>query len=315
MPGRKINIAIKQLAIHYHQRGYNKSQITRALGGQASRRSIGRWIRLYRLTGQPSNAVAAILRLNPSSTSASASLQLALQHHVSIPPRLIQLYAKREGLVFKRPDNRALEADPESEAVYLARLGGYDIPQLLMLDEMHADLRTTNILRAWGPKGSRIHVYQPLNHGKGYSAICILHCDGLVGVPVIEGPYDSAKIIDMLETFVFPFSNPFPGPRSVIVWDSCPIHAHDDVLEAIEQHGMKVLNTPRYQPWYQPDELVYGAAKKKLRSEPWRAADPRGGLYAIRGVIEAVVPDAETARTYMRHCGMVYREETESEEE
>ncbi|KIM56235.1 hypothetical protein SCLCIDRAFT_42119, partial [Scleroderma citrinum Foug A] len=62
-----------------------------------------------------------------------------------------------------------------------------------------------------------------------YSIIPVLMLDGIIAYDIVEGPVDTEQFIKFLKDQVMPFTNPYPGPRSVLIMDNCCIHHGDEV--------------------------------------------------------------------------------------
>ncbi|KAE9399159.1 hypothetical protein BT96DRAFT_772606, partial [Gymnopus androsaceus JB14] len=61
--------------------------------------------------------------------------------------------------------------------------------------------------------------------------------DGIVAYNVIPGSVTSRKFLKFLEHHIMPLTNPYPGPRSIIIMDNCSIHHGEEVRELVEDHG------------------------------------------------------------------------------
>ncbi|KAE9386734.1 hypothetical protein BT96DRAFT_759208, partial [Gymnopus androsaceus JB14] len=60
--------------------------------------------------------------------------------------------------------------------------------------------------------------------------------DGIVAYDIIPGSVTSRKFLKFLEDHM-PLTNPYPGPRSVIIMDNCSIYHAEEVRELIEDCG------------------------------------------------------------------------------
>ncbi|KAK4702156.1 hypothetical protein P7C70_g4067, partial [Phenoliferia sp. Uapishka_3] len=326
MAGRRIDKQLRDLAARKKLQGQSASSVEADLLKAVSKRHIYRLAKLYQRTGSATSkkrfgrTLGRPRKLNHKqttfllkchqkrvrSTSQSLLTQLHLHHGIyNISARSINRYQHRSGLSFKKITTQAREGDPLMEKRYWVPLGMIRARQPICLDETRINDTTGNSGYGWSDIGARAVVEQPFGRGRGFSAIAVLTHEGLIGVPVIEGAYNVEEIIRMLEVFVFPFSNPYPGPNSVIIWDNPKIHKNVDVLEAIADKGMRILNTPPYMPKYQPDELVFGTVKNWLRRHPWYIrTDPRGPFRAIRALFYECIKGPQAALRYMEHCGI-----------
>jgi transposase len=124
--------------------------------------------------------------------------------------------------------------------------------------------------------------------------------------------------------------NPYPSRNSVILWDNNAPHRNAEVRALCAQKGVlsfspilpfsllslqskltflhlvgvRLLYTPPYDPRFQPCELIFGAAKSRLRSMPHLWHHQQGPFYAIQALLMSQVPDETTAAGFFRHCGL-----------
>lgn len=63
----------------------------------------------------------------------------------------------------------------------------------------------------------------------------------------------------------FPHMNSFPGERSVLVHDNCPIHHQERILDAATARGIIVLFLVPYDPDSMPVEFAYKCMKNWMR--------------------------------------------------
>ncbi|KAG2112370.1 uncharacterized protein F5147DRAFT_527949, partial [Suillus discolor] len=65
----------------------------------------------------------------------------------------------------------------------------------------------------------------------------ILTLDGIIAYDIIEGPVTSERFVQFLREHL-PLTNPYPGPRSVLVLDNCCIHHSDEVCRLVEEEAL-----------------------------------------------------------------------------
>ncbi|KIK22927.1 hypothetical protein PISMIDRAFT_42113, partial [Pisolithus microcarpus 441] len=58
--------------------------------------------------------------------------------------------------------------------------------------------------------------------------------DGIITYDIVEGPVDTEPFLKFLREQVMPFTNPYPGPQSIVIMDNCHIHHGEDVHHLIE---------------------------------------------------------------------------------
>jgi transposase len=59
--------------------------------------------------------------------------------------------------------------------------------------------------------------------------------------------------------------NPYPAKHSVLVMDNARIHHNDNLVEAVENIGGKILYLPPYSPDFNPIETAFSALKSWLK--------------------------------------------------
>jgi len=132
--------------------------------------------------------------------------------------------------------------------------------------------------------------------------------EGFIDHEVVEGSFDADSFLRFINRLLN-HMQPWPSPNSVIVMDSCQIHRHPAVLQAIKERGMRVEFLPACCPDYNPIELALSAMKDRLR---------RNGDYARLAMTELSDQDIcftltsalyqtsfEDVFGWFRHCGYV----------
>ncbi|KIK23143.1 hypothetical protein PISMIDRAFT_33273, partial [Pisolithus microcarpus 441] len=57
--------------------------------------------------------------------------------------------------------------------------------------------------------------------------------DGIIAYDIVEGPVNMEQFLRFLKE-VMPFTNPYPGPCSVLIMDNCCIHHGEDIHCLVE---------------------------------------------------------------------------------
>ncbi|KIK76629.1 hypothetical protein PAXRUDRAFT_169326, partial [Paxillus rubicundulus Ve08.2h10] len=109
-----------------------------------------------------------------------------------------------------------------------------DPNMLVFIDEAAKDKWTSNHQCGWSMKGVRCCVNRCFIRGTRFSILPAITLNGIVAYNIIEGPVDSQCFVRFLEEHVMPLTNPYPGPRSVIIMDNCHIHKTEEVRAPIE---------------------------------------------------------------------------------
>ncbi|THU81206.1 hypothetical protein K435DRAFT_573138, partial [Dendrothele bispora CBS 962.96] len=68
------------------------------------------------------------------------------------------------------------------------------------------------------------------------SILPVLTLDGIITYDLIPGPVTSARFVQFLRELI-PLTNPYPGPRSILVMDNCSIHHSEEVRKLVEDEA------------------------------------------------------------------------------
>lgn len=83
---------------------------------------------------------------------------------------------------------------------------------------------------------------------------------------IIHGSVTATKFLHFLREQVIPLTNPYPGPRSILILDNCSIHHAEVVRELVEDQALcKLIFLPPYSPDFNPIEEAFSAIKAYLR--------------------------------------------------
>ncbi|KZP06825.1 hypothetical protein FIBSPDRAFT_655224, partial [Athelia psychrophila] len=69
-----------------------------------------------------------------------------------------------------------------------------------------------------------------------YSILPILTLDGIIAHDIFEGSVTSERFVKFLRELI-PLTNPYPGPRSVLVLDNCSIHHAEAIRVLVEDEA------------------------------------------------------------------------------
>ncbi|KIK25777.1 hypothetical protein PISMIDRAFT_96220, partial [Pisolithus microcarpus 441] len=72
-----------------------------------------------------------------------------------------------------------------------------------------------------------------------YSIIPTLTLNGIITYNIIEGLVDTEWFIKFLREQM-PFTNPYPGPHSVLVMDNCHIHHGSEIWHLVKEDNCKL---------------------------------------------------------------------------
>ena len=99
---------------------------------------------------------------------------------------------------------------------------------LMYIDETAANEHTVHHRYGWAEKGQPARLVASAKKCKKWSILPLYTYDGFVDWMIVHGSFNADLFIEFLEEHVIPHTNPFLGPRSVLIIDNAKIH-HDEV--------------------------------------------------------------------------------------
>ena len=108
------------------------------------------------------------------------------------------------------------------------RLTEWRSDQVMFLDESAANARTMDRKYGWAPVGIQAITEEQLIKEKKWSILPLYTEDGFIAWDILHGSYTVETFNKFVKEHVIPYTNPFPGPRSVLCMDNAKIH-HDKV--------------------------------------------------------------------------------------
>jgi transposase len=163
---------------------------------------------------------------------------------------------------------RARERNEILRAAYMNRIA--DIitnPNMLMfIDESARNRHTSGRRKGWAFAGKRCILHRFFVCGQRFSILPVLTIDGIITHDIIPGSVTSECFLQFLQELVIPLTNPYPGPRSVLVLDNCNIHHSENVRTLVEDEAQcKLIFLPPYSPDLNPIEQAFSSIKAHLR--------------------------------------------------
>ena len=165
----------------------------------------------------------------------------------------------------------------EQRREFREELAGVDPQRLIFIDESGAN---TSMTRTYGraPVGERVYGTAP-GHWETITLTCGLRLSGVTAALVFEG----ATNTDTFETYVEEVLVPELRPGDVVIWDNLKAHQADEVIDAVEEAGARVVPLPPWSPDLTPIEEMFSKVKEALRSAGKRTKED---VYAA--IIEAL---------------------------
>ena len=184
---------------------------------------------------------------------------------VSIPTLLRTL--QRLNISRKCISARAIERNEILHAAYMNSIA--DIVQspdmLMFVDEAARNRNTSGRTKGRAAVGRRCIQHRFFVRGQWFSILPILTVDGIITHNIIPGSVTSERFVQFLRELVIPLTNPYPGPRSVLVLDNCNIHHSEKVRALVEDEALcKLIFLPLYSPDLNPIEEAFFSIKSHL---------------------------------------------------
>ena len=271
MPSHHVSHDIKaRIPILHHNLGYSVKEIGTVLGIKKS--LIYKTLFFYRAHGLTYNPHSAQQSRRRHLTSIDISFiqgllhqrhaiyldeiqsQLLIRRGTKISLSTISRTLHRLHFSHKSISGRALERNNELRAIFMNRIADQvPDPNMLMFgDEASKDERTSGRRWGWSLRGTRCIQRKCFVRGKRFSILPILTLDGIIAYDIIEGSVMAERFVQFLRELVvcsslkstlfitnaffiqIPLTNPYPGPRSVLILDNCRIHHGEEIRKLVE---------------------------------------------------------------------------------
>jgi transposase len=194
---------------------------------------------------------------------------------------------RKLGLPRKKKIPRANEQDrpevQEQRRDFCEELAGIDPRRLVFVDECGAN---TAMTRTYGraPRGERVYTDTP-GRWESITLTCGLRLSGVTATLAFPG----ATNTDVFTAYVEEVLVPELKPGDVVIWDNLKPHQAEEVIEAVEAAGARVVPLPPWSPDLTPIEEMVSKVKGAMRSAAARAKET---VYAAFGsALHDVTPD------------------------
>jgi transposase len=191
------------------------------------------------------------------------------------------------GLTRKKKVLHAQEQDSpevqEQRRVFRKEVAGHDPQRLIFVDESGANTAMTRT-HGRAPVGQRVSGAIP-GHWETVTLTCGLRLSGVTAAMVFPGATDT----DMFETYVEEVLVPELRVGDVVIWDNLKPHHAEEVIDAVEGAGARVVPLPSSSPDLSPIEEMFSKVKGALRSAAARTTE---AVYAaIATALHDVTPE------------------------
>ncbi|RDB20344.1 hypothetical protein Hypma_012691 [Hypsizygus marmoreus] len=167
--------------------------------------------------------------------------ELFKQRGITISIATLCRTLRRLDLTRKVVSARALERDDILRSAFMNRIAEEvpDPAMMMFVDEAARNRRSSQRAKGWAFLGKRCVQRKFFVRGERYSILPILTIDGIITYDIIPGSVTSERFLQFLHEMVIPLTNPYPGPRSVLILDNCSIHHSEEVRALVEDEARK----------------------------------------------------------------------------
>jgi transposase len=262
---------LKECALRLWDLGWEREEICFAL--LISQASLYRWAAIFDehespnrppspLIGRPGIITRAILNMihmisvqNPDTYLIEIQFWLAVHQGIRISLSALKYNLDKAGLTRKMLHKIARERDEALRAEWKLMVNTEFTgsgEEFIFVDETSKNDLDTARRYGYSVVGERADFTDFFQHGIRYSVACALDVTGTIAARAIEGSFTGItfyeyiveEVVSICACFAkdryplsiskLPMMTPWPGPRSVLVLDNCPIH-HNDALLALMQ--------------------------------------------------------------------------------
>ena len=188
----------------------------------------------------------------------------------------------------------ASERDPEAREAFRRKVAKSDIKKFIFIDEMGSHFGFTRLYGRATP-GQRVVEDVPGKKGENVSTIGAIGLDGVRAALSLPGAIDG----ETMAFFVTETLAPELKPGEMVFMDNCSIHKVEEVTEAIEAVGARVIFLPTYSPDMNPLENCWSKVKSILRSLKPRSAEEL--FDALEKAFAAIT--LQDILGWFKHCG------------
>ena len=223
--------------------------------------------------------------------------------------RHVRLYAagnigrrlRRMGITRKMLTRIAEKRDEFERASFDWYLSFYTPDQCIYIDETRKDPRTEYRTHGRSQRNMRAFMRQEFTRAAvGFSALGVMGLDGMIDCAITRATgVDADRFVHDFYYHVLPHLQPYPLPRSVVIFDNAQIHLDPRIDAMVRAAGALIVPLPAWSYDKNPIEKAFSKAKAFLRRHRTLAfGRPR---VALRRALMSV--SASDARGYFRSCG------------
>ena len=251
----------RRVAIHIYSRLGSLRKTAILLG--VSHSTVSRWInhpnRKQYTRQQPSKStiIADPVRMALACNPFLSLWQLRDALGVPVSKELIRTVIKRLGVTKKKARFHGQPKDLEEKTRLFVQYREEHLQhgrRFISLDETSFG-RHGRPVYGYAPRGQQLLVKRKQARTTTVSSLAAVSQDGIVQYATKPGSYNSVSFIQTLGSFNLPRD-------SVVLLDNVAFHRSAAVAKFAQEHGLHLLYTPPYSPWFNPIEGVFSVVKR-----------------------------------------------------
>ncbi len=242
--------------------------------------------------------IFATLREKNDITLAELASLLKEKRGISISLGALCKTLKRLRQPRKKKSLHASERDTEENErereAFRKTIADVPVKDLVFVDESGVNIAMTRRY-ARAPRGERAVGSVPKNWGGNTSILGALGLLGILAAMILDGATDTEAFLVYVRQILVPAL----WPGAVVLMDNLSAHHAEEVREAIEAAGARLIYLPPYSPELSPIEECWSKVKEFLRAQAARTHERLE--QAISLALEAVTP--QDALGWFVHSG------------
>lgn len=267
----------------YYFLGFNRAKLSLIYGKH--RTTITNWIQSYERNGtlerKQHDAIARkfnyeqrlwlvdLYRQRPLLYLNEARTAFEGHFKISISASSVCRILHSEGFTWKSLERRAIQIRQDDIYRFCFELNNlnWDYPNLLFLDEVSFDNRGMLRTRGYSVKGKKLICKGEFIRKPRVSCLCMIGQDGMLECSYTEGTFTRMIFFQHCKQFALRSKHieTYPGYHSIWILDGARIHCDDKIVGYFRSLGVFLIFLPAYTPFYNPIEIVFGVAKRRMQ--------------------------------------------------
>lgn len=184
----------------------------------------------------------------------------------------------------------------------------YRAHQVVYVDESASNERNLDRRWGWSPKGTAYRMTQSCgSRANSYSILPAMDMNGYLHYEIYPGSYDGDRFVAFVRSLL-PKMTPFPGPRSVLIWDNNSTHGDSELEELAEQYGVIIESLPAYSPDLNAIEESFAVLKAWIKRHRYLIPHFGGDYVSFSHTAVAMSDLGSRAVKLIERCGVAVDE-------